>query len=240
MLVHDKKHFTMGLVMLIGFTVVLIYMFTPSFGGLNAFEASDKMFNSISKGSTYYIPQVMEGAKEFNGNNVEVNILSGKPEVAEHALTLFEKNGFQAVAQDGALKVSGDLGAIFQAALQDSDSMFKNEGQTVSDKYGMPERQALYVWHAAFAGMDKALKKQKEVQGSRLFARSRGQGRGSGLQLLRNRGSKCWRPCRNADLFPGVLRGLHNVVRLWRVLPFRGIRLADDRRQEKGSVGCSR
>lgn len=166
MLIHDKKHFTMGLVMMIGFAVVLIYMFTPSFGGMNAFEASDEMFNSISKGSTYYIPQVQEGAKEFSGNNIEVNILADKPEVAKYAAIVFAKNGFQAEAKDGGLAVSGDLGAIFQAALQDSDSMFKNDGQAVSGKYGMDEKQALYVWHTAFGSMDKALKKQKKFKES--------------------------------------------------------------------------
>lgn len=164
MLIYDKKAFFMGLIMLVGFVAVFLYMFTPSFSGLNAFEFSDQMFNSISKGSTYYIPEVVEEAGDFSGSIVEVDILQNHPDVIPHAKKLFEKNGIQAEFEGGALSVSGDLGEVMLAALRDSDAMFKNDGAAVAAKYDMPEKQAMYVWHEAFEAMDMALKKQKKFK----------------------------------------------------------------------------
>ena len=64
-MIRDKKAFTKGVVMAIIFFVVLAYMFSPSFDGGNAFNASDRLFNSIAKGSTYYIPRIREEAEPF-------------------------------------------------------------------------------------------------------------------------------------------------------------------------------
>jgi len=55
-----KKEFFGGLAMLVAFTVVLIIMFSPVFKGQNGLEYLDALYNSISKGSAYYIPKVKE------------------------------------------------------------------------------------------------------------------------------------------------------------------------------------
>lgn len=161
MLIHDKKHFGLGLVMLIGFAGTLAFMFTPNFGGENAFHASDRMFNAISKGSTYYIPDVLEGVAEFDGERFEVTILQEEPEVVEPAAVVLSENGFVATADGDALAVSGDLGALMRAALDDADKMFHNNGEALSGRYGMDEKQAMLVWWKILKGTKFALDDQK-------------------------------------------------------------------------------
>ncbi|MBU4378934.1 MAG: hypothetical protein KJ724_07500, partial [Proteobacteria bacterium] len=55
-MIHNKKEFTGGMVLLVLFFVVLFYMFQPMFNGLNSMAYLDALYNSISKGSVYYIP----------------------------------------------------------------------------------------------------------------------------------------------------------------------------------------
>jgi len=161
MLLHNKKSFYKGLILGIAFLAVLYYMFTPSFNGTNAFHASDNLFNSISKGSTYYIPQVMEGAKKFNGKTFEVTIFADDQKFVPYATTLLEKNGFAVSPKGQGIMVSGDLGVLMTKATEDSDAMFKNDGQKLSQKYGMDERQAAYVWWETMKEIKVALDQQK-------------------------------------------------------------------------------
>jgi len=162
MLIQDKKHFFMGAAMLVGFSVVLGFMFTPSFGGQNAFHASDEMFNAISKGSTYYIPDVLEGVAEYDGTSFDVTILQEDPEYIEHASTILSENGFpNGEEAGGGLQVSGDLGALMRAALADADSMFHNDGKALSDKYGLDPERATYVWWKVLKEAKADLDRQK-------------------------------------------------------------------------------
>ena len=50
-MVHNKKEFTGGSVLLVIFFIVLFAMFQPIFDGHNAMAYLDNLYNSISKGS---------------------------------------------------------------------------------------------------------------------------------------------------------------------------------------------
>lgn len=147
MLIRDKKHFTWGAILMVGFTAVLIYMFTPNFGGTNAFHASDAMFNSISKGSTYYIPGIQEEAKEYQGQSFEVTIFDTHSQnLRPMAAKILTAAGLTAVEKETGLHLQGDLGTLMAAALQDADAMFKNQGDALESRYGMDPRQSMFVW----------------------------------------------------------------------------------------------
>lgn len=171
MLIKDKKHFSWGALLAVGFVAVFIYMFTPSFGdGLNAFEASDKMFNSISKGSTNYIPGLIADAAKLEGSAVDLVVLEGQPVLAQRAGVLLAANGVAAEVGESGLRVTGGLGAIVGAALRDSQDMFANDGAAVSARYDMPEREALFVWWKLFGSMDTALKAEKRWGDAKFLA----------------------------------------------------------------------
>ncbi|MBU1002555.1 MAG: hypothetical protein KKE73_08530 [Proteobacteria bacterium] len=171
MLIRDKKHFRLGLAMAIGFMVVFAYMFMPSFeGGLNAFEAADKMFNSIAKGSTLYIPELQEQAKAFDGKGIEFTVLESSPELARRAELMFTANSLSCTLGDAGLTINEDLGAIIRASLRDSQSMFDNNGSVLADRYGMPEKEAMFVWWKLYQSMDTALKTQKRFKDAKFLS----------------------------------------------------------------------
>lgn len=161
MAVHRKKILGVGATMAIVFIVTLTVMFTPIFGGKNAFEAADNFFNSIAKGSTYFIPGLMKDSESYNGKTIDVTVTLPDKAMTATAVKLFKASG-ALVGEGESLRVAGDLGQISRAALQDADAMFFNRGKQVADKYGVPEKEVLFTWWTAFKEMEKDLKRQKK------------------------------------------------------------------------------
>ena len=50
-MIEDGKKFWGGAGMMVGFVIVLIIFFSPTFGGKNGLDYLDNLYNSISKGS---------------------------------------------------------------------------------------------------------------------------------------------------------------------------------------------
>jgi len=164
MIVRHKKLFLLGLILSVAFLIVLSYMFTPNFNGTNAFHASDNLFNSISKGSTYYIPQVAEDAKLFDGKQFQTTIFEDETRFIPYAKTILMKNGLKITDTAKGILVSGDLGSLMARVLEDADAMFKNAGPTLSNKYAMDEKQAMYVWWKTMKEIKSALDQQKSFR----------------------------------------------------------------------------
>lgn len=165
MLIRDKKHFTLGIVLAVSFLAALGYMFTPHFGnGHNAFQASDFMFNSIAKGSTYYLPEIRERAKAFEGEMVEVKTLAHAPELAPEAAVILTKAGATATAGPEGLAWSGDLGKVLSAALDDSDAMFFNKNEELEARYGIEAKRTLYLWWMVLTDSIHELNLQKKFK----------------------------------------------------------------------------
>jgi hypothetical protein len=163
-MIADKKKFYGGMAMFIGFIVVLVFVFAPIFNGENALEYLDSLYNSISKGSAYYIPKVKEESDKFIGNSVNVSLKIGGKDQAQETALLFEAGGAKVIVEDTGLKVIGDLGKILENCLADADAMYENRGDKVSQKYGYDERRVLFNWWRAFNETDQALKNQKRFK----------------------------------------------------------------------------
>jgi hypothetical protein len=169
-MIARKKEFTLGLGLLVAFFVVLFLFFSPIFQGKNGLDYLDSLYNSISKGSAYYIPKLKEEAKSFNGNPVELSFAMANPTQAQQTSQLFMKAGAMVNVADKTLKVSGDLGKILDNCLVDADFMYKNDGKALTDKYGYGERQAVYNWWQAFKGAEKSLNDQKKFKEAKAVA----------------------------------------------------------------------
>jgi hypothetical protein len=163
-MIAHKREFGLGLGMMAAFLVVLVLMFMPLFKGHNGLEYLDQLYNSISKGSAYYIPAVKEEATKFTGNRIELNLEMNNPDQAKQSVDLFMKSGAMVNVDGSNLQVRADLGRILENALEDADKMYYNEGQAVTAKYGDDERRVLYNWWTAFKEMEKNLKKQKKFK----------------------------------------------------------------------------
>ncbi len=160
-MIANKGEFTKGALSLAAFFIVLFVMFMPLFKEGNTLNYMDNLYNSISKGSAYYIPKIQEESAAFTGREIKVDLLMASDRQAEETAVLYEKSG-AAVRRDGArLTISGDLGAIMENCLADADAMFHNNGEILRNKYEYPEKQALYNWWMSLEKLDFALKKQK-------------------------------------------------------------------------------
>ncbi|MFO7560215.1 MAG: hypothetical protein R6X10_15385 [Desulfobacterales bacterium] len=160
-MISDKKKFFMGAGLLLSFFVVFAIIFSPVFDGKNGLEFLDNLYNSISKGSAYYIPDLKDSSAAHNGKTVTVNLALKDADDAKQTSLLFLAAGATVDIHDSELKVSGDFGKILENCLDDADQMYLNQGEKLSDKYGYDEKKVLYNWWTAASLMDKDLKEQR-------------------------------------------------------------------------------
>ncbi|MEW6054910.1 MAG: hypothetical protein AB1552_14195 [Nitrospirota bacterium] len=184
-----KGHLGLGIVLAISFLVVLVLIFSPVFpkapdgSSQNGLEYADRMFNRLAKGSSYFIPKVLQNNEEFMGKMINITIKMDKPDDkpgdaekrAELASKLLIPTGARTEVMGPEIKMEGDLGKILESALQDSDAMFKNNGEQIRAKYADAmslvkeeeqkefEKKMFRQWHTVLAKMDKEFKKEKMV-----------------------------------------------------------------------------
>jgi hypothetical protein len=162
MLIVDKKVFLIGTAMTLAFLITLFLMFSPIFGGLNAFESSDRLFNSIAKGSSNYYEDLRKESQGHRGSTFAVHIKLKDEDAALKAGALFSKAGVKSEVRGIQIEAAGDLGQLAQAILDDSEAPFHNQGTEIATKYGYPEKEVLFVWWSALKEIQKAL----EAKGS--------------------------------------------------------------------------
>jgi hypothetical protein len=164
-MIHNKKEFTGGFALLVVFFIVLFAMFQPLFDGHNAMGYLDNLYNSISKGSAYYVDNLKEEAATVDGYQINVTMKMKSEEQAADSVALITAAGATASVQGKELTVSGDYLAILSAILEDADKMYHNDGAALKAKYPIFEskddRQALYNWSTILAGFDTKLKEQE-------------------------------------------------------------------------------
>ena len=168
-MIADKKEFYGGVGLLIGFVVVLVLIFSPLFKGQNGLEYLDDLYNSISKGSAYYIPKVQKETEAFAGKPFSATIEMADDGQAQQTAALFMKGEVLVNVSGAQLKLEGDLGKLLANCLADADSMYANDGQTVAAKYGYDERQVLFNWWQALKALNKALTNQKQFQAAKMI-----------------------------------------------------------------------
>jgi hypothetical protein len=167
-MIAGKMKFGLGLGLLAAFAAVLVFIFSPVFEGRNALQYLDDLYNSISKGSAYYIPDVQKEVKAFSKGQVSFALGTADAAQAEQMAKLFRSAGSSVTVAGTQVKVEGDLAQILSNCLGDSDAMYHNQGTQISGKYGYDERRALYNWWVACREMDKELKNQKKFKEAKL------------------------------------------------------------------------
>lgn len=167
-MIADNKKFGLGIGMMIAFFFVLALIFMPLFDGQNGLEYLDDLYNSISKGSAYYIPEIQEKAALFEGNRIEVELVFPDDRLAQQISSLFRESGAVVHVSGSSLKVDGDLAQILAGALKDSDNMYHNDTQKIRTKYAFEARQALFNWWIALGNLEKALKDQNKFNAAKV------------------------------------------------------------------------
>ena len=160
-MIAKKDKFLTGMILMILFFGIFVTIFMPLFNGKNGLEYLDNLYNSISKGSAYYIDAARTDVQAIQTPEITLTLTMPSDLQAEQTVPLFMKAGAQ-VGQDGAqLTVSGNIIQILNQCLDDSQLMYDNDGGAVSKKYGYAEKAVLYNWWSTLKAMDFDLKKQK-------------------------------------------------------------------------------
>ena len=178
-----KGHLVLGIVMFISFAVVLFLIFSPLFmvGGkkVNGLVWADEMFNTLSKGSSYFIPKVTKSNEKFIGQTFSVTLKMSKAddtkpsqgeERANRSAALFTVNeGIgKAEVKGSELKIEGDLGKMLAAAIRDSETMYRNDGETMKALYATAMKtddmkQIFRQWYNVLDRMNKQFIRDKKA-----------------------------------------------------------------------------
>lgn len=145
-MIYNKKEFNLGLALFAGFWVVFAVLMSPVFAGQNLLDYMDNLYNSISKHSAYYIPGAKESAAEKIGHEISFTVKAKDEDQAARIARNVVTIGEQAEVDGLAVNVSGDMGRMLTAMLDDADQMYANEGTPIAQKYGAHERLVLYDW----------------------------------------------------------------------------------------------
>lgn len=167
-MIANKPKFMTGLTLIVLFTVVFIAIFMPLFGGKNGLEYLDNLYNSISKGSAYYIDAAREEVQTLQTPDLTLTLTMKSEAQALQTVPILMKTGAQ-VGQDGVeLTVTGNMIQILNHCLDDAQHMYDNDDASVSAKYGYDGKTALYNWWSALKAMDFDLKKQKKFNAAKI------------------------------------------------------------------------
>jgi len=163
-----KKELGIGIFLLVTFAVVMVLIFMPINDGGNALNYLDNLYNSISKGSAYYIPKVEHLVEEHGSEAVKLNLKLDDSRTALAAEPLFARAGATTAVEGAALMVNGDIEIIFGTCLEDAESAYHNRGEDLAARYGMDARTTLFNWWQALGAMEKDLNRQKLFDAARL------------------------------------------------------------------------
>lgn len=166
-LVVNKKDFWLGVVFTATFLILLYAIHHPaivSIQGKSVVNFSDEMFVSVSKGSVYFIPEMIEKTDNLAGRPFDVEI-KADPKTA----LLLKKNQANVESKNGRLRIRGDLGEFLRSVLKDSDAVFTGRDQSLYDKYGYAGKAVAHDWWKTLKEMEGTYKKAKRFEEIKLL-----------------------------------------------------------------------
>ena len=189
MAIKHKGHLGIGIEMFISFLVVLVLIFSPLFtvGGkkVNGLIWADEMFNTLSKGSSYFIPKVTKSNEKFMGQMFSVTLTMSKAEdkpgdaeqraVRSAALFTVNEGIAKAELKGTELKIEGDLGKVLATAIRDSETMYRNDGEKMKVLYATAMKtddmkQMFRQWYNVLDRMNKQFVRDKKAAEAKICA----------------------------------------------------------------------
>lgn len=151
----------LGSVLLGSFVAVLVAIFLPLFDGDNALNYLDNLYNSISKGSAYYIPKVRHEIEDHGAEPVTLTLTLKSADLAERVAALLDNAGATVSVAGATVTAQGDLSAMLTASTTDADDAYHGRGEAIEARHGLTARVALHAWWSALGAMEKDLNRQK-------------------------------------------------------------------------------
>ncbi len=157
-----RKQLFLGILLATSFIITLGFMLTPVFDGKNFIAYADENFDSYSKHSSYFIPELVEMAKKYN-TEISASIDLKSEEVAKKVAALYAEYG---QIEGTKLKINGRLSEMTMIALKDADRAYYNDENYFNQKYGMSPKEVLYYWHSSLQSIAKSLDAQGKFEES--------------------------------------------------------------------------
>jgi len=162
--IADRKKFFAGALLLAGFVGVLVLMFLPLYQGKNLLNHLDALFNCISKGSAYYMPELKPKAAELSGTRIAGTLKIKSEAATEDVALLLRDVGAQATVEGASIQMEGDLGRILTRCVEDADLLYANDGAALEARYDIGGRRTLFCWWHLLAALERELKAQKKFK----------------------------------------------------------------------------
>ncbi|MFH2128958.1 MAG: hypothetical protein ABIK68_01180 [bacterium] len=159
---EQKKNLLTGCGLLLGFAAVLVFMFLPLFEGKNMIDYFDNLYNTISKGSAYYIPKLKKDAVKHEGKPVSLVLKIEDDAIRRDLAQVLTVNGLTVESAAGEISLKADFGQLVGFSLADTDLMFANQGEKITARYDLPEKNVLFIWWKGLNAMEKSLTRQKQ------------------------------------------------------------------------------
>nr|MBC8360575.1 hypothetical protein [Candidatus Desulfatibia profunda] len=160
--VVKKNRFALGAVLTVTFFILLYIIHAPvvvSIKGKSLVHYTDEFFTSISKGSVYFIPELIKKSDNYIARALDVKIKGD-----EKAALIFTKAGAKVDLKNGQLTIKGDLGKILKNTLEDADTAFKGLDKILYDQYGYAGKEIIQCWWLAFKEIEAAYKKAGQAE----------------------------------------------------------------------------
>lgn len=154
-----RKELSIGILLTLSFFALLATMVSPIFNGKNFLAYADEQFDSYSKHSSYFIPEIRKEVDKFTSPiNVEI--------AHKDASKIAKLYGPYAEVKDGKVVINGNLNEIIKLALVDADRGYHNDDKYFEEKYGMSLKETLYLWHVSLSAIAKDLEKKERFEES--------------------------------------------------------------------------
>ncbi len=160
-MVDQKKDAIIGLSLMTGFTLILVLLFLPIIENKTPITYLDDLYNSISKGSVYYIPSLGDEAKKYEQTQIDVSFAILNNKQIDQIGKLLTSSKMEYSISENTIRLQGSLSSLIQSALQDADDMFKNKGDLIQQRYDSYERDVIFNWWTVFNEIESALTKQE-------------------------------------------------------------------------------
>jgi hypothetical protein len=169
-MIANKKEFGLGLGLFIAFWALFAVLLSPVFEGKNFLKYMDNLYNTISNKSSYQIPEVQKKAAADKGQKIDFVVKAKDADHAARLVKLFQASQATVTIEDKDVKVSGDIGMIFDNVLADAEAMFNNNGQAINqNKYGYDEKQVMYDWWNTMKSVEASMTKQEKFKEAAFF-----------------------------------------------------------------------
>ena len=171
-IVQNRAALMRGILLLGSFFILFILIMTPLFPSgvwgqkYTLLQYADAVFNRLSKGSSWFVPELRQRIAEMGAEMTRVSLKSVPDESLEPVMrTLVEKAGGSAAMRGSAFEYSVRLKTLLASAVDDSSMLYDNDGEKVSDHYGgIPWEKAARAWWELLSLSVHDLQKQGKVR----------------------------------------------------------------------------